>query len=168
MKRWNASRWAVYEILATMCCTSVPPGWFQGARIACASSNNIPFTCMCVYIYINISYIIHTTMLFCRLYACLLPELCTAKNGCWAYTRDILRWLLGKSLACSCLIPAHRASSYNLGLGRCVINGVRTNRQPQIRRDSKRCKTDHRMCYPQIAVEMWQQLPKLHVDACLI
>lgn len=112
---------------------------------------------VCAYIYINISYIIHTTMLFCRLYACLLPELCTAKNGCWAYTRDILRWLLGKSLACSCLIPAHRISSYNLRLGRCVINGVRTNRQPQIHLDSKRCKTDHRMCYPQTAVEMWQQ-----------
>lgn len=44
---------------------------------------------MCVYIYINISNIIHTTMLFCRLYAsCLLPGRETFWEDCWAN-----RWL---------------------------------------------------------------------------
>lgn len=129
-----------------MCCTSVPPGWFQGARTACASSNNIPFTCTYVRLYIH-KYILHYTYYHAVLSSIRLLSL--------ARTRDILRRLLGKSLACSCLIPAHRVSSYNLRLGRCV-NGAWTNHLQQVRRSSKRCETDHQVCYPRTAVEMWQ------------
>lgn len=69
MKQWNALSEVscLWKPEATNCCTLASPGWFQGARIACVSSNDIPFTYMRVSIYINIPYIIHTTMLFCRL-----------------------------------------------------------------------------------------------------